>query len=436
MSRAEPGTGRGAEMHALIRELFPVCRSITGDGLRTSLRRLSAIVPIELHEVPSGTRVFDWTVPKEWNIRDAWIADDTGRRWVDFKMSNLHVVNYSVPVRTRLSLAELRPRLFTLPEQPDLIPYRTTYYQEDWGFCLSQRLLDQLPEAEYEVCIDSSLEPGHLTYGECVLSGAIEDEILISVHSCHPSLANDNLSGMVVGATLARELSGVPRHHTVRVLFIPGTIGSITWLALNDAAAMRVRHGLVLSCLGDAGRPTYKRSRRGDALVDRAATHVLQMAGAHAVRDFIPYGYDERQYCSPGFNLPVGCLTRTPNGEFPEYHTSADNVEFVQPAALENSLALTESILEVLEHDATYVNLNPKCEPQLGRRGLYRNTGGATPPSFEMALLWVLNLSDGSHSLLDIAERSATMFGTIRRAAIELERVGLLRRDASGRGRM
>lgn len=424
-------------MHALIRELFPVCRSITGDGFRTSLRRLSAIVPIELHEVPSGTRVFDWTVPKEWNIRDAWLADASGRRWVDFKKSNLHVVNYSIPVRTRLPLAELRRRLFTLPEQPDLIPYRTTYYHEDWGFCLSQRTLDQLPDGEYEVCIDSSLEPGHLTYGECVLPGAIEDEILISIHSCHPSLANDNLSGMVVGAILARELSAVPRHHTVRVLFIPGTIGSITWLALNEAAARRVRHGLVLSCLGDPGRPTYKRSRRGDALVDRAAAHVLQMAGAHAIRDFIPYGYDERQYCSPGFNLPVGCLTRTPNGEFPEYHTSADNVDFVQPAALEDSLALTESILEVLEHDATYVNLNPKCEPQLGRRGLYRNTGGATAPSSEMALLWVLNLSDGGHSLLDIAERSTMRFGTIRRAAIELERVGLLRRrDSSERGRV
>lgn len=429
----ERGTGRGAEMHALIRELFPVCRSITGDGFRASLRRLSAIAPIEFHEVPSGTRVFDWTVPKEWNIRDAWLADATGRRWVDFKMSNLHVVNYSVPVRTRLPLAELRPRLFTLPEQPDLVPYRTTYYHEDWGFCLSQRILDQLPDGEYEVCIDSSLEPGHLTYGECVLPGTIEDEILISIHSCHPSLANDNLSGMVVGATLARELSAVPRHHTVRVLFIPGTIGSITWLALNEAAARRVRHGLVLSCLGDPGPPTYKRSRRGDALVDRAAAHVLRMAGAYAIRDFIPYGYDERQYCSPGFNLPVGCLTRTPNGEFPEYHTSADNVDFVQPAALENSLALTESIVEVLEHDATYVNLNPKCEPQLGRRGLYRNTGGATAPSFEMALLWVLNLSDGGHSLLDIAERSAMTFGTIRRAAIELERVGLLRRADDAR---
>ena len=434
-TEAEPG--RGVEMHALIRELFPVCRSITGDGFRTSLRRLSAIAPIELHEVPTGTRVFDWTVPKEWNIRDAWIADATGRRWVDFKVSNLHVVNYSVPVRARLSLAELRPRLFTLPEQPDLIPYRTAYYQEDWGFCLSQRILDQLPEGDYDVCIDSSLEPGHLTYGECVLPGALEDEILISIHSCHPSLANDNLSGMVVGATLARELSAMPRRHTVRVLFIPGTIGSITWLALNEAAAGRVRHGLVLSCLGDSGRPTYKRSRRGNALVDRAAAHVLRTAGAHAIRDFIPYGYDERQYCSPGFNLPVGCLTRTPNGEFPEYHTSADNVDFVQPAALEGSLALAQSIIEVLEHDATYVNLNPKCEPQLGRRGLYRNTGGTTPPGFEMALLWVLNLSDGGHTLLDIAERSAMTFGTIRRAAIELEGVGLLGRpDAFGRGRV
>ncbi|HSQ31807.1 MAG TPA: DUF4910 domain-containing protein [Gemmatimonadaceae bacterium] len=438
MSHAtDPGTGRGAEMHALIRELFPVCRSITGDGFRASLRQLSAIAPIELHEVPSGTRVFDWTVPKEWNIRDAWIADATGRRWVDFKASNLHVVNYSVPVRARLSLAELRPRLFTLPEQPDLIPYRTTYYHEDWGFCLSQRILDRLPDSEYDVCIDSSLEPGHLTYGECVLPGEIEDEILISIHCCHPSLANDNLSAMVVGATLARELSAAPRRHTVRLLFIPGTIGSITWLALNEAAAARVQHGLVLSCLGDPGRPTYKRSRRGNALVDRAAAHVLRMAGAHAIRDFIPYGYDERQYCSPGFNLPVGCLTRTPHGEFPEYHTSADNLEFVQPAALEHSLALTESILEVLEHDATYVNLSPKCEPQLGRRGLYRNTGGTTPPGFEMALLWLLNLSDGGHSLLDIAERSAMTFGTIHRAAMELERVGLLsRRDTSGRGRV
>src|SRR5437868_3955354 len=218
-------------MHALIRTLFPICRSITGEGLRASLRRLAEVVPIELTEVPTGTRVLDWTVPKEWNIRDAWIADASGRRVVDFKASNLHVVNYSAPVRARLPLAELRSRLHALLEQPDLIPYRTTYYAEDWGFCLSQNTLDQLLEGDYEVCIDSTLEDGSLTYGECVLPGSTTDEILISVHSCHPSLANDNLSGMAVATVLARILSQEKRRHTFRFLFIPGTIGSITCLA-------------------------------------------------------------------------------------------------------------------------------------------------------------------------------------------------------------
>jgi aminopeptidase-like protein len=266
-------------MHALMTELFPVCRSITGDGFRATLRRLGREVPITLTEVPTGTRVFDWTVPKEWNIRDAWIADATGRRVVDFNASNLHVVNYSVPVRRRMTLEELRPRLHSLPDQPDLVPYRTTYYAEDWGFCLSHRRLEALPAGEYEVCIDATLEPGHLTYGECLLPGETTDEILISIHSCHPSLANDNLSGMVVAAWLARQLQSGPRRHSFRFLFIPGTIGSITWLAQHEAEAARIRHGLVLSCLGDPGPSTYKRSRRGNAPVDRAAAHVLQQAG-------------------------------------------------------------------------------------------------------------------------------------------------------------
>jgi aminopeptidase-like protein len=382
-------------MHALMAELFPVCRSITGEGFRTSLRRLGEIIPLTLSEVPTGTPVFDWTVPREWNIRDAFIADAAGRRVVDFRVSNLHVVNYSVPVRARMSLKELRPRLHSLPDQPDLIPYRTTYYKEDWGFCLSHRLLESLPEAEYEVVIDATLAPGHLTLGECVLPGELGDEILISVHSCHPSLANDNLSGMVVAAELAHRLSARPRRHTFRFLFIPGTIGSITWLARHQAEARRIRHGLVLSCLGDSGHPTYKRSRRGNSLVDRAAVHVLGLAGPHKVIDFIPYGYDERQYCSPGFDLPVGCLTRTPNGRFAEYHTSADNLEFVRPEALEDSLNKCLDIIEVLENDRRYLNLNPMCEPQLGRRGLYRATGGHELPGFEKAILWVLNLSDG-----------------------------------------
>lgn len=424
--------GSGAEMHALIRDLYPICRSITGDGFRASLRRLAEVVPISLTEVPTGTRVLDWTVPKEWNIRDAWIADAAGHRVVDFHASNLHVVNYSVPVRARMSLASLRSRLHTLPAQPDLIPYRTAYYAEDWGFCLAQSVLDQLPEGEYEVCIDATLTEGSLTYGECVVPGSTTDEILISVHSCHPSLANDNLSGMAVAALLARLLSREPRRHTVRFLFIPGTIGSITWLAMHEANVDHIRHGLVLSCVGDPGHSTYKRSRRGNALVDRAASHVLKQAGQHALLDFVPYGYDERQYCSPGFNLPVGCLTRTPNGRFPEYHTSADNLDFVTAEALEDSLAKALAIVEILEHDAAYVNLNPKGEPQLGRRGLYRNTGGASPAGFEMALLWVLNFSDGRHSLLDIAERAALPFSTIRGAADVLRDADLLRpRDES-----
>jgi aminopeptidase-like protein len=421
-----PETGSGAAMHALVEELYPICRSITGEGMRTSLRRLQQLVPLELHEVPSGTRVFDWTVPREWNIRDAWVADADGRRVIDFHEHNLHVVNYSVPVRRRMSLAELRPHLHSLPAQPDLIPYRTSYYAEAWGFCLSHRALEALPEGEYEVCVDSTLEPGHLTYGELFLPGETADEILFSCHSCHPSLANDNLSGMAVAAWLARALSDARRRHGMRFLFIPGAIGSITWLARNPEAAGRIRHGLVLSCLGDPGRSTYKRSRRGDALVDRAAAHVLAQGGEHALLDFVPYGYDERQYCSPGFNLAVGCLTRTPNGRFPEYHTSADNVAFVRPDALEDSLAKALAIVEVLEHDAAFVNLNPRCEPQLGRRGLYGNTGGITPPGFEMALLWVLNYSDGDHTLLDIAVRAGMPFALVRRAAAALQDAGLL----------
>ena len=421
-----PEPGAGAAMHALIRELFPICRSITGDGFRTTLRRLDQVVPVRLTEVPSGTQVFDWTVPKEWNVRDAWIADPTGRRVVDFRVSNLHVVSYSVPVRKRFALAQLRSRLHSLPAQPDLIPYRTSYYVEDWGFCLAHRALEAMTEGEYDVCIDSTLAPGHLTYGECVLPGESDDEVLISVHSCHPSLANDNLAGMAVAVWLARQLSAMPRRHSFRFLFIPGTIGSITWLARNEPLVSRIRHGLVLSCLGDPGPSSYKRSRRGDAVIDRAAAHVLRHGGAHQLFDFVPYGYDERQYCSPGFNLPVGCLTRSPNGQYPEYHTSADDPDFVRPEALEDSLAKVLAIVEILEHDRTFKNRQPKCEPQLGRRGLYRHTGGVSLPGFEMALLWVLNLSDGNHSLLEIAERSGMPFAAIRQAADALTGVDLL----------
>jgi aminopeptidase-like protein len=417
----------GAELYERVRRLYPICRSITGNGVRETLRLLAEEIDIRTTEVPTGTSVYDWRVPKEWNIRDAYIKNAIGERVVDFKASNLHVVNYSVPVHERMPLAELRKHLHSIPDQPDWIPYRTSYYQEGWGFSLSHRQLESLSEAEYEVCIDSSLVDGHLTFGECVLAGAEEQEVLISCHVCHPSLCNDNLSGVSTAVTLARLMATVPRRYTYRFLFIPTTIGAITWLALHEQIAARVQHGLVLACVGDRGNITYKRSRQSDAAIDRAVIHVLEHSGDRfEIKEFSPYGYDERQYCSPGFNLPVGSLSRTPHGCFPEYHTSADDLDFVDPGALADTLTKCLSILEVLESDAVFVNLNPRCEPQLGRRGLYASIGGLGAHSREMALLWVLNLSDGTHSLLDIAERAALPFPAIHEAAVALVDCGLL----------
>jgi aminopeptidase-like protein len=418
----------GREIYALMRELYPICRSITGDGFRQTLARLKKEIPLEVHEVPSGTKVFDWTVPREWNIRDAYVKNSSGERVIDFRQHNLHVVNYSVPMHRKMSLAQLRPHLHTLPDQPDLIPYRTSYYKEAWGFCLSSRQLEQMPEDEYEVCIDSTLEDGHLTYGECLIKGASEEEVLISCHSCHPSLCNDNLSGVTVATFLAKHLAQVPLHYSYRFLFIPGTIGSITWLSLNEDRASRIRHGLVLTCVGDRGHVNYKKSRRGDAGIDRAMAHVLEHSGqAYDVHEFSPYGYDERQYCSPGFNLPVGCFMRTPHGKFPEYHSSADNLELMQPASLADSLAKCLAAFYILDNNRTYLNQNPRCEPQLGKRGLYRAMGGHRDEKLqETAMLWVLNQSDGTHSLLDIAERSKLAFDIIRDAADLLQKHGLL----------
>lgn len=420
----------GEEMHRFIAEAYPICRSITGDGVRRTLAMIRERIPLEVHEVPSGTPVFDWTVPKEWNIRDAWTKDSDGNKVIDFQACNLHVLNYSVPVHARLPLEELKKHLFTLPDKPDLIPYRTSYYKEAWGFCLSHNQLQTLPEGEYEVLIDSSLAEGSLTYGEFFLPGESEREVLLSTHVCHPSLCNDNLSGIAVMTWLARELQDRPkRRYSYRFLFIPGTIGSITWLARNEERTGRIAHGLVTANLGDPGKFHYKRSRQGNAGIDRAVTAVLQASGEEfGVEEFVPFGYDERQYCSPGFNLPVGSLTRTPWGRYPQYHTSADNLDFVRPKALEGSLRTYLAVVDVLEGNRRYLNLNPKCEPQLGRRGLYRTIGGDDAGrTRELALLWVLNLSDGQNDLLDISERSGMSFEAIRGAADALLGVGLLR---------
>jgi aminopeptidase-like protein len=388
-TQAAAGEDTGAALHRLIAELYPICRSITGDG-----------------------------VPREWNIRDAYIANGRGERIVDFRRHNLHVMSYSGPVRTRMSLADLRPYLHSSPAHPNWIPYRTSYYQEAWGFCLPHRQLEALPEDDYEVVIDATLADGSLTYGECLVPGETADEVLVSAHVCHPSLANDNLSGVSVVTELARRLAERPTRYSYRFIFIPGTIGSITWLALNEARLGAIRHGLVAVNLGDSGAMHYKRSRRGATEIDRAVECVLAGQPGSVIRDFEPYGYDERQFCSPGIDLAVGCLGRTPYGEFPEYHTSADNLDLVRPEALAASLATFEQVADVLERNRTYRNLSPKCEPQLGKRGLYSAIGGhSDTKTRQLAMLWVLNQSDGGPDLLDIAARSGIDFALIAEVA-------------------
>lgn len=423
----------GEELYRFGAELYPICRSITGAGIRQTLAAIHDRIPLHVTNVPSGTPVFDWTVPKEWNIRDAYIRRPGSARLIDFRKSNLHVVQYSVPVHATLSLEELKPHLHTLPGDPTRIPYRTSYYSQSWGFCLSHNQMRALEDGDYEVSIDSTLEDGCLTYGECFLPGQSADEVLISCHACHPSLANDNLSGITVATLLAQLVQAETRHLSYRFVFLPGTIGAITWLARNRETAGRVRHGLVLTCVGDDGCFHYKKSRRGNALVDRAAVHALRHCGESSeVLEFSPYGYDERQYCSPGFNLPVGCLMRSVWGTFPEYHTSADNLDFIRPERLAGTLRVCAAILDVLENDGVYYNQNPFCEPQLGRRGLYRSTGGEGVGDEISARLWVLNLSDGGHSLLDIAERSGLPFDGICDAAELLSQNGLLSTSPNG----
>lgn len=406
----------GRVMYDLITQLYPICRSITGKGVRQTLDILGKYIPLEIHRVPSGTPVFDWIVPKEWNIEDAYVKNSRGDKIIDFKENNLHVLNYSIPVKKKVSLQELKDHLFTLPDYPEWIPYRTSYYKENWGFCISHNQFLNLNDAEYEVFIDTSLESGNLTYGEYFIQGEDADEILVSCHICHPSLCNDNLSGIGIATLLAQHLTQKPLRYSYRFLFIPGTIGSVTWLCLNENKVAKIKHGLVAACLGDPGKFTYKRSRLGDAEIDRAVLCALRDSGDDfEMLDFVPYGYDERQYCSPGFNLPVGCLMRTPHGRYPEYHTSADNLDFVRPEYLADSFSLFLSILNVLEHNRRYLNQNPQCEPQLGRRGLYQAIGGENDKKLrELALLWVLNLSDGSNALLDIAERSGIQFSHLR----------------------
>jgi aminopeptidase-like protein len=419
-------------MHGLIRDLYPLCRSITGDGVRKTLNKIKQLVPLTLNEVATGTRVLDWEVPKEWNIREARIETLSGRTIVDFADCNLHVVSYSTPVDRVVTHEELSEHVHTIPNRPDLVPYRTGYYAETWGFCLPHRVWQEMREPNYRVYINSTLTDGSLTYGELLVPGIESEEVLISVHCCHPSLANDNLSGVAVAAEIGRSIMRQENRLTYRLLFIPATIGSISWLARNEAVVPRIAHGLVLTCVGDRGIPHYKRSRRGDAVIDRTVAHVLACHNLpHEIMPFSPYGYDERQYCSPGYDMPVGCFMRSPNGTFPEYHTSADNLDFVKADALEESYRILIDVLDLLERNVVYSRVDGRGEPQLGRRGLYPAISGRTDvATTQMALLWVLNLADGRHSLLDMAEHSGLKFSQIAATADLASRAGLIRQTA------
>jgi aminopeptidase-like protein len=413
----------GTELHELMAELYPICRSLTGDGVRETIRILQRDVPFEVTEVPSGTEVYDWTVPREWNIRDAWIATPDGSRVVDFQDSNLHVLGYSTPIRAQLSSDELRDHLYTHSDNPDWVPYRTSYYRENWGFCLTERQLAELGDGDFEVVIDSSLSEGALTYAEAVVPGADSAEIFFSAYVCHPSLCNDNLSGVVLTSALAKYLGRMQLRYSYRFLLAPSTIGPLCWLWKNEDGLDRIAGGLTISCAGDSGPPTYKQSRRGDTEIDRAAENVVSAAGGRVI-PFDPWGGNERQFCSPGFNLPIGVLTRSLHSEFPGYHSSADDLDLVRPEYLADSLQRCLEIVDVLETNRRYVNLNPKGEPQLGKRGLYREIAGG--PSAEEALLWVLNLSDGEHTLLDISDRSRLPYLDILQAAEALQAHELL----------
>jgi len=418
-------------MLAMAERLYPICRSVTGPGVQQTLRELTSIAPLTVVSTPSGTPVFDWQVPAEWHIHDAYVEAENGERLIDFTDHNLHVLNFSEAIDGWVTHEELMRHLFTRADRPDWIPYRTSYYQKDWGFCTRHADLRRFSSDRYRVKIDAEHRQGALHYGELLLPGRSRQEVLFYTHICHPSLANDNLSGMVVLAHLAQQLADMDRRYSYRFVWGPGTIGSITWLANNQSALGAITHGLVTVLLGRAGPFTYKRSRDGDSEIDRVCEHLLDEQD-HVV-GFDPYGYDERQFGSPGIKLPVGRLSRAPHGEYPEYHTSADDLSLIDAQSLEGGLVRLLEIVDVIENNRRFVNLSPMCEPQLGKRGLYRPLGGEALPQRENAMLWVLNQSDGNHHLLEIAERSAVPFSIISAVADELVQAGLLK-TAEDRG--
>lgn len=401
----------GEDIYQLCVDLFPICRSITGHGVRETLAIIKKHLPeLVIHEVPTGTQAFDWEVPKEWNIEDAYIIDPDGNKIVDFKVSNLHVVGYSSPINTTLSLEALDKHLYSLPDQPEAIPYITSYYQDRWGFCLSHNQRQSLKPGKYQVFVDSSLENGYLSYGELLLPGIETAEVFLSTYICHPSMANNELSGPAVTTFLAKWLKSINnRKLSYRIVFIPETIGAIVYLSLNlDRLKDLVLAGFNITCIGDERAYSYLASRYGNTLADRVVKHVL----LHLHPDYIPYSYlerasDERQYCSPGVDLPIATIMRSKYGEYPEYHTSLDNLQFISPAGLFGGFEVLQQCLNCLENNET-LNLTVLCEPQLGKRGLYPTLSTKNSKSLVKKMMNLIAYCDGKNDLLHIAEITKT----------------------------
>jgi aminopeptidase-like protein len=432
MKKSEDILKTGRFLYEMVRDLFPICRSLTGDGVRETFEYIHQILPnLKIHEVPSGTQAFDWTVPDEWNIWDAYVADETGKRIIDFKENNLHVVGYSEPVDTTLPFFELDKHLYSLPDQPNAIPYVTSYYKRRWGFCVSENqraLLRQNPERQYHVQIDSTLEPGALTYGELILPGDSREEVLLSTYVCHPSMANNELSGPVIATELAQRLMRLKqRKYTYRILFIPETIGSIVYLSRHlEQMKTNTVAGFVLTCLGDDRAYSYLPSRGGNTLADRVAQQVLKYhAPKYKEYSFLDRGSDERQYCSPGVDLPVCSVMRSKYGEYPEYHTSLDNLDFVTSNGLQGGFEVMWKILQVLENNYVYQSAT-LCEPQLGKRGLYPTASTKGSASETRSMMNLIAYADGKEDLLGIAETIDENIFELIPIAIRLAEAGVL----------